>query len=159
MTWTMNFVFRDDENHSSVVSINFADSIVTANLASAATAFLVVLGPLTDAAFVKATVFRTLITGSAAPVSGSDIEIGARFIWGVVGTAKRTLQKIPAFVRSKLVENSKVVDLTDADVAAFVTAMEDGLTAVTLFAPTNDDGDADIDALVTAKETYEKARQ
>lgn len=158
MTWTINFTFRDDENNSSVVSINFADSIVTANLASAASAFLVVLGPLTDAAFVKATVSRVLLTGSAAPVSGSDIEIGARFIWAQVGTAKRTLQKIPAFVRSKLIPTTKNVDLTDADVAAFVTAMEDGLTAVSLFEPTNDDGDASIDAIVTAQETYEKAR-
>lgn len=158
MAWTMNFTFRDDENHTSVVSINFADSVVTANLASAATAFLVVLAPLTDAAFVKATITRTLLTGSTSPVTGADIEIGARFIWGVAGSAKRTLMKIPAFVRSKLVENSKVVDVADADVIDFVDAMTDGLTAVTLFAPTNDDGDNDIESLVIAKETYSKAR-
>lgn len=156
--WQMHFTFRDDEAHSSVVTINFSDSIVTANLASAASAFLVVLGPLTDAAFVKATVSRVLLTGATAPVSGADIEIGARFIWNAAGTVKRTIMKIPAFVRSKLIENSKVVDETDADVIDFVTAMTDGLTAVTLFAPTNDDGDADIEGLVIAKETYSKAR-
>jgi len=158
MTWTIHFTFRDDENNSSVVSINFANSIVTANLASAATAFLTVLAPLTDAAFVKATVTRTLLTGAASPVSGADVEIGARFLWGAAGTVKRTIMRIPAFVRSKLVENSKVVDLTDSDVIDLIDAMSDGLTAVTLFAPTNDDGDADIEGLVTAKETYSKAR-
>lgn len=158
MTWEMHFTFRDDENHSSVVTINFADSIVTTNLAAAASAFLVVLGPLTDAAFIKATVSRVLLSGSTAPVTGADIEIGAKFFWSQVGKVKNTMQTIPAFVRSKLLPTTKKVDLADADVAAFVTAMEEGLTATTLFEPTSDEG-TDLDVVVDAIENYEKARK
>lgn len=158
MTWEMHFTFVDDENHSSIVTINFDDSIVTANLASAATAFLAVIAPLTDAGFVKATVTRTLISAAGTIVAGADVEIGANFIWAQLGKAKRTIQRIPAFVRSKLVENSKVVDETDADVIAFVDAMTDGLTAVSLFAPTSDEG-TDLTALVIGQETYSKARK
>jgi len=158
MAWEMHFTFVDDENHSSIVTINFADSIVTANLASAATAFLAVIAPLTDAGFVKATITRELITAAGTIVAGADVEIGANFIWSQLSKAKRTVQRIPAFVRSKLVENSKVVDETDADVAAFIVAMTDGLTAVTLFEPTSDEG-TDLTSLVIGQETYSKARK
>lgn len=157
MTWEMNLVYRDDEGHTSSVTLNFPDSVTVANFAGAALAFQTVISPLTDAAFVKATISKVVAVAAATPVSGADIEIGARFIWGVTGTVKRLVQKIPAFVREKLVENSKVVDITDTDVADFIAAMEDGLTSVTLFQPSNTDGD-DVAALVTAKETYSKAR-
>jgi len=65
---------------------------------------------------------------------------------------------IPAFVRDLLIPTTDKVDMTNADVVDFTDAMEDGLTAVTLFQPSNDVGD-DISAVVVGEETYGKKRK
>lgn len=57
----------------------------------------------------------------------SDIAQKAIVGFGTAVSGFRTLMKIPAIVESKIVLGSDTVDQTDADWAAFLTAMEDGI--------------------------------
>jgi hypothetical protein len=156
--WDLTFTFRDDENHTSQFTLHFPDSVTVANFGGVALSFLTVLGPLTDAAFVKATISKVVAVGSSAAETGADIEIGAKFLFAVTGLVKRVAMTIPAFVRSKLIPTTSKVDMTDTDVVDFVEAIEDGMTSTTLFEPSNDVGD-DISAVVVAEETYGKKRK
>lgn len=88
----------------------------------------------------------------------SDVQEKAEFIFQTAGGFLKRLN-IPAFDESLFVPNSSVVDTSDALVAEFVTAMEDGITVnATLIEPVDLRGE-DLEVLTAAAENWGKRRR
>jgi hypothetical protein len=93
----------------------------------------------------------------ASPLSGSDVEEGANFIFTASPFQMR--HRIPTFDESKILAGTREVDLTDADVDAWVDMMVDGITPVaTLVEPCEWRGD-DLEACSSAKEAFQRSRR
>jgi hypothetical protein len=91
----------------------------------------------------------------------SDVEEGARFQFTTAGNF-RTSNRIPTFDETKVTVGGTDVDQVDADVAAFIAAMEDGINLVGVggsgtVGPT-DSRDDDITATSLAKEAFQSSR-
>src|SRR3972149_1428064 len=94
------------------------------------------------------------------PVPGTtaDVQEKARFVFRTVGGFFKSIS-LPTFVESLFSAGSKDVDLTDTDVAAFVTAMIAGITvASTETVEPSDVREADITELEAASEAWGNAR-
>ncbi|HEX2898414.1 MAG TPA: hypothetical protein VHS96_01725, partial [Bacteroidia bacterium] len=88
----------------------------------------------------------------------SDVQERAEFVFQTANGFLKRLN-LPTIDESIFVPNSSVVDTSDPDVAAFVTAMEDGITVnATLIQPVDLRGE-DITTLVSATENWGKARR
>lgn len=69
----------------------------------------------------------------------SDVAEKAAFIFGTAVTSFRAKFRIPTFNEDLVPPGSDAIDLVDVDVAAFVTAMEDGIVVTaTTISPTDD---------------------
>lgn len=95
----------------------------------------------------------------SVPSALSDLQEKARFVFRTVGGFVKHLS-LPAVVESIFSPGSKNVDLSNPDVAAFVTAMTDGitLTSTNTVEPV-DVRNEDITELEAATEAWGKARR
>jgi len=66
-------------------------------------------------------------TIKASPMANSDIAEKGLFGWATAVSGFRTKSWLPAFSEAMLVNASDAVDQVDADVAAYITAMENGI--------------------------------
>jgi hypothetical protein len=89
----------------------------------------------------------------------ADVQERARFVFRGENGFLKSLH-LPTFLETKMVPNSADVNTADADVAAFVTALEDGITLSTLAVhqPSDNRGD-DLETLVSATESWGRNRR
>lgn len=88
----------------------------------------------------------------------SDVEEGARFSWGTVGDFI-AVNRLATFDEAMIDPNSRQVDQTDTDVAAFIDAVTQGLTMTsTELIRCVDSRDAIINGIEGALESFQSSR-
>jgi hypothetical protein len=153
----VNFTVVDGENHTSQVGVFVADSESDASILAFIAGFVPLLEAIIEGKVTKATVATTLYSAVASGVlDTSDVEIAAKFIWSVVGSAKKKIMKIPSFNRAKLTAGTSLVNRLDSDVDAFIDYM---LATAVLIADPTDSEERDIAGLVSAREEYSRRRR
>lgn len=157
MPVSLLFSIRDAKNRSSLVEVN----LPTGTTVTAAQDMVDDLAPLIEA-LIRGAIDRAGICVTAAlpaglrttPLDHSDVEEGARFIFNSVGGYTTSL-RIPTIDETIILPNSPLVDLTNTDVSAFVTAMVSGTGGAL---PTDYRG-ADIISLRSAREAFQRSRR
>lgn len=168
MAFSVYYVVSDAKGDTSTVTVPIPDTTDVADAALFVEALGPLIGALTDGALesagINVEVDASGIGGWAAASTLSDVQEKARFAFRTAGGFLKSLS-LPTFIESKLVNSGagKEVDLTDGDVSAFVTAMEDGLSVTGLGGtgsvfPSDYRGD-DITTLVEAREAWGKYRR
>lgn len=160
MVWSVNLTVADGENHTSVVKYNFQDGLTLAQLDAIAPVLAGIVQDTINGAVRKVTVHRTVWESDAITPDGqSEVEMLGRFIWNVSNTSKNLMNNLPTFPKTKILPNSDQIDRTDADVDAYITAMEDGFdVSGTLYQPQDTEG-RDVNAILTSTEAYAKKRK
>lgn len=161
---SVNVVFsvQDGKGQISPITINLPTSVS----ATDAVAFAKTAWPLVDALIQGGNVvgrvsFEVAGLTSGNPVGGADVQEIGRFIFKTVNNFTKSLG-LPTFLESKILPGTDQIDTSDADVAAFVTMMTDGIDTTAnggsgVISP-SDYRDEDLDSLVGAIEAWGKAR-
>lgn len=104
---------------------------------------------------IKVDISALSLKGSAT--SDSDVEEGARLQFN---TAVDSLTgfRIPTFDEDFLLSGTKVVDLEDTDIADLVDFFVDGHTLSAVTVQPSDERGADIEAIVSARESFQSSR-
>lgn len=161
MVWVLSYTLLDAENHKSVAGMYLPDATAQVDAVGFAEDMAAIIDNITECRIdrLALSLLVPLPVGlKANPVPTSEVEIGARFGFADAQSF-RTSVRIPGFPQAKLVQGSNTVDLTDVDVLAFTNAMRDGLQpGAILVEPATNRGD-DIVALVSAVESFTKARK
>jgi len=161
LTWELSLTLEDEEGKKSVVSLHLPGGTLQADAEAFASAFALLLDVLTGAKITRIALalIVTLPGGlKANALLESEVEIGARFGF-IDAQAFRTSVRVPSFLQSLLVVGSNNVDQEQVDVAAFMSAITEGLTPIaTLVQPSTNRGD-DIVSLSTAIEAFTKTRR
>ena len=129
MVWTVTYNFKDEKGKTSSTEMNLPDATSVADVRLFAQQFAVLLNDLTTGALTKVTVSLDVTPSSGVrtvAAAGSDVEEGGRFQFNVTG-GFYTHMRVPTFDESKVNAGSSSINLTDADVAAYTTAMATGL--------------------------------
>lgn len=164
MAYTATYSIVDAKGARSTTSVNFRDEDDYERVVDAAGDMAVLINDLISGQIVGISLTRTVDVPGAvrsAPVTNSDVEEGARFQFRTTNGFDTSL-RLPTFLESKIATNSKAVNLTDTQVAAFITAMTEGIvtnvggTNVTLD-PTDSRGE-DIVSLSFAREQFVSSR-
>lgn len=160
MAISVVYTVSDAKGDQSTFSIPVPDGTSLTDLLDFAQDMTALLQPLINGALrdVHFVIPVSFVSWPAAS-SLSDIQEKARFAFRTVNGFLKHLS-LPAVVESIFAPGSRSVDLSDTDVAAFVTAMVDGITA----ASTNviepcDVRDEDLTELEAATEAWGKARR
>lgn len=135
---------RDSENKLSTMTFYRGNGATREEDLTNATALVAAVAALTDGVVAHHEVSYEVDGSATIPAGGIDNEIKATFgFLNSDGTTSRI--SIPAFDRTKLQAGNSNVDLTDADVIAFVDEVEGTY---------QDYRNATLNALVYAKEAY-----
>lgn len=160
MALTAYFVIEDEKGDKSTVSIPFSAIGDWTEIPEIVGDIAALIAPLITGGIVAAGMNLEIDVSGVKPASEllSDVQEKARFVFRGVNGFLKTLH-IPTFDEALIAPGTANVDLTDADVAAFVTAMEDGVTLSTLAVhqPADQRGD-DLVELVTATEAWGRNR-
>jgi len=142
-----------------VISIPVPGTTAVADAIDFAEAMILLIEPLLAGTLRDARISIGVgFTPWASALSTADVQEKARFVFRTVGGFVKSIS-LPTFVESLFSAGSKDVDLTDTDVAAFVTAMIDGITvASTETVEPSDVREADITELEAASEAWGNAR-
>jgi hypothetical protein len=155
------FVISDAKGDKSTVTIPFAAIADWTEIPELIGDLGALIEPLINGGIVAMGINLEIDTGAlnAIPNAIADVQEKARFVFAGENGFLKSLH-IPTFLETLFTPNSADVDLTDTDVAAFVTAMEDGVTLSTLAVhePSDSRGD-DLVSLVTATEAWGKSRR
>lgn len=157
------FTIEDEKGAFSTTEIRLPTATAWADVLLMSAALV----PLIDALIAGAIrrvgiVFDYTVVGGIklSPLAGSDVEEGARFQFRTENNFFTHL-RLPTFLESLIVAGTREVDLTDADVAAFVDAMVDGIDlpdAAPIVEPSDSRGE-DIVALTSAQEQFLSSRK
>lgn len=129
MVWTINYTIVDEKNKTSSTEANLPDATTLADAKLWAAEMAKLLNPLITGAITKISISLDVALPAgirAAAASGSDVEEGGRFQFGVTG-GFYTAMRLPTFLESKVNAGSKDVNIADAAVAAYITAMTTGI--------------------------------
>jgi len=159
------FTVEDEKRQASTIEIPIPDTVGLANIPYAVQAIGDLLEPLLQGR-IRAAGARVEVDLSEfgwASVAGlnSDVQEGGRFVFRTVTNFLKSL-RIPTFNESKIVSTTDNIDLTDADVSAFVAGMTSGIDLTGVggtgtASPCDYRGD-DITGIVTAKENFTRSR-
>lgn len=162
--FTLLYTIRDGKGQQSTTEMNVPDSFALADVilfARGAAGFIddMIGGQLVR---IGIAVNLDLPPGiKVTPQSTSDVEEGARFQFRTAG-GFGTSMRIPTFQEANLVPGTTQVDLTDPNVAPFVTMMESGidvdLTAGVRLITPSDKREDDIVTLDSAREQFLSSR-
>jgi hypothetical protein len=98
------------------------------------------------------------VTGiKSAPISGSDVEEGARFTFRTSADSL-TSTRIPGFDETFVDNASRAVLTSQTDVAAFIARMISGQTVGAINASPSDSYGNDIASLESARESFQASR-
>jgi hypothetical protein len=165
MAFYILYSIRDEDGKTSSAEIKVPDSALMSNAVIFASEMAQLIDPLIRGVIVRIGIGFLLdlagVTGiKTAALSGADVEEGARF--GFIGGGFPTGLRLPTFDEAYIIPTTDQVDLTDTDVAAFVTAMVSGIDLSgaggtgTLSPTTN--REEDITALSYAVESFLSSR-
>lgn len=161
LTWELSLTLEDEEGKKSVVSMHLPGGTLQADAEAFASAISLLIDVITGAKITRIALalIVTLPGGlKSDALAESEVEIGARFGF-IDAQAFRTSLRVPSFLQALLVTGSNSVDVEDSDVAAFVSAMTEGLTPIsTLVQPSTNRSD-DIVSMSTAIEAFTKTRR
>lgn len=157
----LTIVIEDGKDLSADLTLNMADGFDLADYDSAA----VQLEPLIQNMITGRIRAMTLNIPVALPQPrpladpASDVEEGALFLWETADPRVVPRNRIATFDEALLVPGSRDVDLTNAAVIAWFTAISDGLTTPGGDVEFTDYRDQDILGLATAYELFQKSRK
>lgn len=156
------YSFQDAKGARSTTTINIPSATTLADATEFASAVAQLFANMTTGKLISVGLhFSVDISGLAGNTLGadSDVEEGAKFSWMVAG-GYRASNRIPTFDEAKIVSGTKQVDVADADVAQFISYMENGFTATStnVVLPV-DYRNADIEDLVAALEDFQTSRK
>jgi hypothetical protein len=162
MPFFMWFVVEDAKGDKSTVEIPIPSTVALAGLAPAVVGMADLISDMMTGQILRAGVTLDVdISSLGLPaIAGalSDVQEKAAFIFRTVGGYLKRVT-LPTIDEGIFAAGSREVDLTNASVAAFVTAMEDGyLAGGEDIDPCDYRGD-DIDALTDAREAWGRARR
>jgi hypothetical protein len=157
----VTYSIQDAKGKVSVTKINFPASTTLAELSSWAIAMATALNDVIQGKILSAgagfEIDLSTATIRATPLSTSDVEEGARFIWrSLVGAI--TQFRLPTFDEAKMLSGTQQVDLADADVSVVTGLVTIGTGAGAGFAHPSDDHGSDITALESARESFTSTR-
>lgn len=159
MPITLFYTLVDAKGASSRVEIPVPDATALANVTTLVPLVAELIQPLVSGGMTNAG-FTVDVDVSAGfgPVAGlaADVQEKAEFVFRTTGNFVKRLN-IPTILESIFQPGSANVDTSDADVAAFVDFMTDGITAGALIQPCDSRG-ADIRTLEAARENWGKRR-
>lgn len=162
LAWTVVGHIVDDKGARSDVTYHVPSSVSFANVIEFAQSAFILIDSLITGQLEGFSVIATEYFTSGvktAPVAGSDVEEGARFGF-LTDQTNDTKLRLPTFDEAHMVAGSALVDLTDSDVIAFITAMTGGIDlagAGPIVSP-SDARDEDIVSLAYAKDAFTASR-
>jgi len=128
---SIRFDFQDQKGKTSFTKVRVPNGFSIAQYSEFTVAMGQLLANLSSARVTRASFCVGLdLSGSTikAVASGiSDIAQKAILGFSTAVTGFRTKLKLPAFSETKIITGSDAVDEADLDIAAFVTAMENGI--------------------------------
>lgn len=157
------FYVVTDGNDTSRIEIDIPTATTLANTLSAVGAFAALINPLVQGGLLSAGfTVETDVSGTWGVVHQllADVQEKAEFVFRTAGGFIKRLN-LPTVNEAIFAGggNSPQVDTSDEDVAAFITAMTDGVTVnATVVAPVDSRGD-DIASLSDARENWGKRRK
>lgn len=158
----ISYTIADEKGVSSTTFLSLPDTFSLANTLEFAQDMALLIDAIVNGKITHiGACYQVTLPGGlkAAAVANSDVEEGARFSFATSG-GHFTRMRLPTFKETLLSPASKDVNLTDADVAAFVNAMISGIAepapAQTLIPC--DSRAEDITAISTARELFVKDR-
>lgn len=164
MAFSVLYSIVDAKNEVSTCEVNVPAAITFANVGIFAAQMALLINPIITGAITRIGVaFTVTLPGGlrTTPVAGSDVEEGAKFQFRTAGNFFTGL-RLPTFDETLIQSNSRAIDLEDADVAAFIDAMTDGIDLTgaggTGTPQPCDKREADIVALSFAREQFLSSR-
>lgn len=164
MAITAFYTIEDKKGLSSTISIPIPGATSPTNAKAFTQAMAPIVGALTNGRIINAGVTLVVdVTGFPATADAlSDVQERGFFSFRTLNNFIKNLN-IPCFKESLMVPNSKEIDQSDTDVAAFITAMENGV-AVAAFGGTGtispcDSRDDGVSAIIEARENWGKYRK
>lgn len=149
---------QDDEDQKSTMHFFLPATVTLAQATSAAQALVTLVDAITSGVIISVSMaFGVALPGGikVTPTLPSKVENGARFAFRTAGGYISSV-RISTFDQALIGANSSDVDVEDADVAAFVNALEDG-TGLGGGLPCDYRGD-DITALIAASKQSRSER-
>ncbi len=161
MTWTLQFTLVDAKNETSTTEVNIPEQLLFDTVEATGQAFAALIDQLTTGAVTRITALHTIdLPGGLTPLpdGASDVEEGARFQFKTANGFYTAL-RLPTFDEGRIVTGTKEVDQVDADVAAFIQAMVDGVSVAAgpTVQPCDKRGE-DIAQLTFAREQFVSSR-
>lgn len=127
MPLSIQLTIGDAKGDQSTVSIPLPDATAVTDAVLFAQAIIPLIEPLLNGALRDARLaVPVTFTPWSAPASIADIQEKARFAFRGANNFLKSIS-LPTFVETFFSAGSKDVDTSDTDVAAFVTAMTDGI--------------------------------
>jgi hypothetical protein len=129
MAYTIMISIQDEKGKTSTTELNVPPATAYDDVRIMAGQMATLIDSMISGAIIRIGIVDSvdLPAGiAAAPGAGSDVEEGARFQYRTANGFYSAM-RLATFDESRIVAGAATVDLTDADVAAFVTAMTDGL--------------------------------
>lgn len=158
------FSIRDGKGDISTIEIPFPDATVVTDLPLLVAALGDLIDPLLSGGLAGAGFRVDVDVPGFSAVAGTlaDVQEKAEFAWRV-GTKWLKRLNLPTFIETFFLPGTKEVDTTDADIAAFVTAMETGIDVAGgggsgVVQPCDTRGE-DLEDLVYAIENWGKRRK
>lgn len=156
MALSILYSIQDAKGLTSTMEINIPTATTLANATTFAQAMAGLLNAVTTGVLTRiGVVLSVALPGGirTGALTNSDTEEGARFQFRTSG-GNFTAFRVPTFLETLIQSNSRAVDLEDTDVAALVTAMEDGISGVNPVDKRNED----VTALTSAREQFQSSR-
>lgn len=153
---TVSFTITDGKGEQSTLGIHLPSGTTVADAQTFVSGMDNLLAAIIDGGIAQASVTVPLSTEfllSAAGVN-SDVQEKALFVWKAINSASKASLSVPTILESVFVAGSKLIDVTNVDVAAFLAAMLNGITGIS---PVNI-ADVDLSQLITAREAWGKYR-
>lgn len=159
MAISVVFTVSDAKGDQSTFSVPIPTGTALADVAGFAQALAALIQPMCNGALrdLHFSIPVTFTPWSAA-ASISDIQEKARFAFRTANGFLKHLS-LPCALESIFAAGSRDVDIADTDVAAFITAMTDGITVNTHDIEPCDVRGEDLTELEAASEAWGKARR
>lgn len=156
--YSITLSISDAKGDQSLVTIPLKSTTTVANAIDFAEAIIPLIAPLVNGVLRAAEVsIPVSYTPWPAVASIADVQERARFSFRTVNGFLKHLS-LPTFLEGLFSPGTREVDLTDTDVAAFVTAMTDGLTVNATVVEPSDTRDEDLTELEAATEAWGRSR-
>ena len=164
LPYTVTYTIRDEKGATSTPTFYLDGAASPTDAKASATEALKAISLLTDGALDAASIVLPIDVsgiGLSAPLSGSDVEEGARFQYTTV-QGFFTSQRIPCFKESLIVAGGNDVDQSDANVVAYRDGMFgswDGTpSGGTGLVKTVDSRNEQTNSLRSAVESFQRSR-